>query len=343
MNLNSISHNNFSTPLKIGPYTLHSNVLLAPMAGISDSVFRKICIQQGAGATVAEMLTSDIAHWNSNKSAARLIKPTDPEPRIVQLSGTDPNKMAEAAKLCVNKGAQIIDINMGCPAKKVCNSMAGSALLGDEKKVAKILDTVVRAVDVPVTLKMRTGLSPENKNAKSIALLAESAGIQALAIHGRTRQCLYKGNVEYKTIKQVKSVVSIPIIANGDINSPQIAKKVLAFCDANAIMLGRAAQGNPWIFKQVNYYLNNNKTLSTPSLEEIQSVMQDHLDGLYLHYGNKVGVRVARKHINWYLKKFKSYTIFKESLLRSDTVMKQQKNLSDFFNYQQSNKMELAA
>ena len=343
MNLNSINHNKYSTPLKVGPYTFSSNVLLAPMAGISDSVFRKICTRLGAGATVAEMLTSDIAHWKSNKSAARLIKPTDPEPRIVQLSGTDPNKMAQAAKLCVNKGAQIIDINMGCPAKKVCNSFAGSALLGDEKKVAKILDAVVNAVDVPVTLKIRTGLAPENKNAKKIAIIAESAGIQALAIHGRTRQCLYKGNVEYKTIKQVKSVVRIPIIANGDIYSPQIAKKVLAFTEANAIMIGRAAQGNPWIFKQVNYYLNNNKTLPTPSLEEIQSVLQDHITGLYLHYGKKVGVRVARKHIVWYLKKFKSYSIFKESLLRSDTVTQQQKYLSDFFRYQQTNKMEFAA
>jgi len=329
--------------LKIGPYTLSNNVLLAPMAGITDSVYRKICMQQGAGATVAEMLTSDMAHWKSGKSSNRIIRATDPEPRIVQIAGTDPSMMANAAKVCVNKGAQIVDINMGCPAKKVCKRNAGSALLEDEKQVAKIIDAVVNAVNVPVTLKMRTGVAPTKRNAVSIALLAQSLGIQSLAIHGRTRQCLYNGKAEYETIKKVKSVVDIPVIVNGDINSPEIAKKVLAFTGANAIMIGRAAQGNPWVFKQVSYYIQNNKTLPTPSLEEIKNVMQIHLNGLYYHYGSKVGVRVARKHIVWYLKNIKSFALFKNTLLKANNVLQQQKTINEFFKYSLEHNMELAA
>jgi len=313
------------------------------MAGITDTVYRKICMQLGAGATVAEMLTSDISMWKSAKSSERLIRPSDPEPRIVQIAGTAPNMMAMAAQVCVNKGAQIIDINMGCPAKKVCKKMAGSALLENENVVAKILEAVVNAVDVPVTLKMRTGVSPLKRNAVRIARLAESIGIQALAIHGRTRQCLYRGEAEFETIKNVKNVVDIPVIANGNINSPEIAKKILAFTEANAIMIGRAAQGNPWIFNQVNYLLKNNKKLPTPSLEEIENVMQTHLDGLYVHYGSEKGVRVARKHIAWYLKKFTSYTMFKDVLLQTDNAMQQQKLLKEFFKYSQADNRELAA
>ena len=343
MNSNSAKPATNHKPLKIGPYTLSSQALLAPMAGITDSVYRKICMQQGAAATVAEMLTSDIAQWKSNKSAQRIIKPSDPEPRIVQISGTQPHIMATAAKLCIDKGAQIIDINMGCPAKKVCKSNAGSALLADEKNVASILEAVVNAVDAPVTLKIRTGLTPQNRNARNIAKIAESAGIQSLAIHGRTRQCMYNGNAEYNTIKSVKNLVSIPVIANGDINSPQSAKKVLAFTGANAIMIGRAAQGNPWIFKQVNYLLQNKKTLPTPSLDEIESVVLTHTNGLYAHYGNKVGVRVARKHITWYLKNYKGYAIFKDLLLKADSPQQQQKYLLQFFRYQRTNITELAA
>ena len=343
MNLSSSKEALSYKPLKIGPYTLSSNVLLAPMAGISDRVYRKICMQQGAGATVAEMLTSDVAQWNSNKSSQRIIKPDDPEPRIVQISGTEPNIMATAAKLCVDKGAQIIYINMGCPAKKVCKSNAGSALLADEKNVENILEAVVNAVDAPVTLKIRTGLTPENRNAINIAKIAESAGIQSLAIHGRTRQCMYNGNAEYNTIKLVKNIVSIPVVANGDINSPQTAKKVLAFTGANAIMIGRAAQGNPWIFNQVNCLLQNKKTLPTPSLEEIESVVMTHIIGLHSHYGNKVGVRVARKHITWYLKKYKGYAIFKDRLLKAECPQQQQKHLVQFFKYLRTNITELAA
>lgn len=343
MNSNSTKPTTSYKPLKIGPYTLSSNVLLAPMAGITDSVYRKICMQLGAGATVGEMLTSDIAQWSSNKSSQRIIKPSDPEPRIVQISGTNPQTMATAAKLCVDKGAQIIDINMGCPAKKVCRSNAGSALLADEKNVANILEAVVNAVDAPVTLKIRTGLTPQSKNAINIAKIAESAGIQSLAIHGRTRQCMYNGNAEYNTIKSVKNIVSIPVIANGDINSPQTAKKVLAFTGANAIMIGRAAQGNPWIFNQVNYLLQNKKTLPTPSLEEIESVVITHIVGLYSHYGNKVGVRVARKHITWYLKNYKGYAIFKGLLLKADCPQQQQKYLKEYFKYLHTNITELAA
>ena len=343
MNSNSTEQSVSYKPLKIGPYTLTSNVLLAPMAGITDSVYRNICMQQGAAATVAEMLTSDIAQWKSNKSSQRIIKPTDPEPRIVQISGTHPQIMATAAKLCIDKGAQIIDINMGCPAKKVCKSNAGSALLADEKNVANILEAVVNAVDAPVTLKIRTGVTPQQRNAINIAKIAESSGIQSLAIHGRTRQCMYNGNAEYNTIKSVKNIVSIPVIANGDINSPQTAKKVLAFTGANAIMIGRAAQGNPWIFNQVNYLLQNKKMLPTPSLEEIESVVLTHIVGLYSHYGNKVGVRVARKHIAWYLKNYKGYVIFKDWLLKADCSQQQQKYLKEFFKYLHTNITELAA
>jgi len=313
------------------------------MAGITDTVYRKICMQLGAGATVAEMLTSDISMWKSAKSSERLIRPSDPEPRIVQIAGTAPNMMAMAAQVCVDKGAQIIDINMGCPAKKVCKKMAGSALLENENVVAKILEAVVNATDVPVTLKMRTGVSPQKRNAVRIARLAESIGIQALAIHGRTRQCLYRGEAEFETIKNVKNVVDIPVIANGNINSPEIAKKILAFTEANAIMIGRAAQGNPWIFNQVNYLIKNNKKLPTPSLEEIENVMQTHLDGLYVHYGSEKGVRVARKHIAWYLKKFTSYAMFKDVLLQTDNAMQQQKLLKEFFKYSQADNRELAA
>jgi len=313
------------------------------MAGITDTVYRKICMQLGAGATVAEMLTSDISMWKSAKSSERLIRPSDPEPRIVQIAGTAPNMMAMAAQVCVDKGAQIIDINMGCPAKKVCKKMAGSALLENENVVAKILEAVVNAIDVPVTLKMRTGVSPQKRNAVRIARLAESIGIQALAIHGRTRQCLYRGKAEFETIKNVKNVVDIPVIANGNINSPEIAKKILAFTEANAIMIGRAAQGNPWIFNQVNYLIKNNKKLPTPSLEEIENVMQTHLDGLYVHYGSEKGVRVARKHIVWYLKKFTSYAVFKDVLLQTDNTMQQQKLLKEFFKYSQADNRELAA
>ncbi len=341
--MNSNSFNPALKPLKIGPYTLSGHTLLAPMAGITDSVYRAICMQTGASATVSEMLTSDIAHWKSNKSSQRIIKPTDPEPRIVQISGTKPAMMATAAKLCVDKGAQIVDINMGCPAKRVCRSHAGSALLADEKNVARILEAVVNAVHAPVTLKMRTGIDPQNRNAINIAKIAESTGVQSLAIHGRTRQCMYKGNAEYETIKSVKNMVAIPVIANGDINSPQTAKKVLAFTGANAIMIGRAAQGNPWIFKQVNYLLKNKKTLPTPSLEEIESVVITHTHGLYSHYGNKVGVRVARKHITWYLKNYKGYAIFKDLLLKTDCPQQQQKYLKEFFRYQRTNITELAA
>lgn len=313
------------------------------MAGITDTVYRKICMQLGAGATVAEMLTSDISMWKSAKSSERLIRPSDPEPRIVQIAGTAPNMMAMAAQVCVDKGAQIIDINMGCPAKKVCKKMAGSALLENENVVAKILEAVVNATDVPVTLKMRTGVSPQKRNAVRIARLAESIGIQALAIHGRTRQCLYRGEAEFETIKNVKNVVDIPVIANGNINSPEIAKKILAFTEANAIMIGRAAQGNPWIFNQVNYLIKNNKKLPTPSLEEIENVMQTHLDELYMHYGSEKGVRVARKHIAWYLKKFTSYAMFKNVLLQTDNAMQQQKLLKEFFKYSQADNRELAA
>lgn len=297
--------------MQIGNYKLSSKLILAPMAGISDQSFRKICYSLGAGLTISEMLSSNPLVWKSMKSTNRMNNINDCGIPVMQIVGSDPKLMADAAKLNVKNGAKIIDINMGCPAKKVNKKQAGSALLQYPNLVAEILKAVVEAVDVPVTLKIRTGWDKQNKNALEIAKIAQNAGIQALTIHGRTREDLYKGHAEYETIKLVKQNIQIPVIANGDITNPQIAKAVLDYTGADAIMIGRGSQGNPWIFQQINHYLKYNEILEKPSLEEVLDVLIEHLSMLYDLYGELKGVRIARKHIAWYLKK---YSISKDYL-----------------------------
>jgi len=271
------------------------------MAGVTDRPFRALCRSFGAGLTVAEMVTSNQSLWNTQKSRLRLPHLDEPEPRMIQIAGGDPQMLAAAAKANVELGAQIIDINMGCPAKKVCKKAAGSALLRDEKLVAEILAAVVAAVDVPVTLKIRTGWSANHKNAVTIAQLAEQEGIQALTVHGRTREDRFNGEAEYDTLAEVCQTVSFPVIANGDINSPQKAKEVLDKTGASAVMIGRAAQGRPWIFSQIKSWLKNQQLLPDPAPLEIHTIISQHLKELYLTYGDFMGTRVARKHFGWYL------------------------------------------
>jgi tRNA-dihydrouridine synthase B len=285
----------------IGQYQIDTPVVLAPMAGVTDRPFRQLCRKLGAGLVVSEMVTSDVNLWNTRKSQTRLDHQGEVDPISVQIAGGDPEMMANAAIMAVKHGAQIIDINMGCPAKKVCNKAAGSALMKDEALVNEILQAVVSSVDVPVTLKMRTGWSPDHKNAPKIALMAEQAGIAALAVHGRTRSCGYKGDVEYDTIKTIKQQVSIPVLANGDITTPLKAKQVLEYTQADGVMLGRAAQGRPWIFREIQHFLKTGQTLEAPKLLEVKIILLDHMSSLYEFYGEFMGVRIARKHVGWYL------------------------------------------
>ncbi|UTW44311.1 tRNA dihydrouridine synthase DusB [bacterium SCSIO 12696] len=286
---------------QIGPYHIQQPTVLAPMAGVTDLPFRHLCRDLGAGLVVAEMVTSDVRLWSSRKSQQRLIHRSEPEPRAVQIAGADPAMMAEAARANVALGAQIIDINMGCPAKKVCKRAAGSALLQDEPLVADILQTVVAAVDVPVTLKIRTGTTPEQRNGVDIARLAERSGIAALSVHGRTRACRFMGQAEYDTIAEIVSAVGIPVVANGDIDSPSKARHVLEKTQAAAVMIGRSAQGRPWIFREINHYLTTGQELAEPSLAEVKNILLRHIDGLHRHYGDTMGPRIARKHLGWYL------------------------------------------
>jgi len=286
--------------MQLGPYTLSSPVFLAPMAGITDKPFRQLCRQMGAGLVVSEMVTSEPHLRNSHKTRLRMDHKGEAGPVSVQIAGTDPLKMAEAAQFNVTQGAHIIDINMGCPAKKVCNVAAGSALMKDEKKVAQILQAVVAAVDVPVTLKMRTGWDHENKNAPSIARIAEDCGIQMLSLHGRTRADAYKGDAEYETIARVKQQISMPLVANGDITSAHKAEQVMQLTGADAIMIGRGAQGRPWIFREINHYLKTKELLAPPSQQEMLQLIEHHLNELYHFYGENRGVQIARKHIGWY-------------------------------------------
>ena len=286
--------------MEIGSYKLKTKLVLAPMAGITDRPFRQLCRELGAGMTVSEMVTSNPALWNSKKTRLRLDHEGELSPKSVQIVGADPEMMANAAKFNVDNGAEIIDINMGCPAKKVCNEMAGSALLKNEKLVGMILNKVVNAIEVPVTLKIRTGWDKNNRNGKKIAMIAEDAGIKALTIHGRTRSCGYGGYAEYDTIREIKSAVTIPVIANGDITSPQKAKNVLDYTGADAIMIGRAAQGYPWIFREINHYLNKGNLLAEPAPVEKCNTLLIHLNCIYDFYGEYSGVRIARKHIYWY-------------------------------------------
>ena len=287
--------------LRIGPYSLKNRLVIAPMAGVTDRPFRKLCRQFGAGYAVSEMVASKPELWQTPKSMRRMNHEGEDAPIAVQIAGNDPDVMAEAARFNVSRGAQIIDINMGCPKKKVCKADAGSALLRDEALVARILAAVVNAVEVPVTLKTRTGWNVENKNAVRIAQIAESVGIQALTMHGRTRACGFDiGTVDYESIRAVKASVSIPVIANGDIDSPSKARAVLDYTGADAVMIGRAAQGRPWIFRDTLHYIEHGDIPPSPRVEEVSSLMQAHLNDHYALYGDEVGVRSARKHIGWY-------------------------------------------
>ena len=315
----------------IGPYCVDKPVILAPMAGVTDLPFRRLCHDQGAGLVVSEMVTSDVRLWNSTKSRHRLIHDAEVSPRSVQIAGGDPTMMAEAAQQNVELGAQIIDINMGCPAKKVCNKAAGSALLKDETLVREILESVVNSVSVPVTLKIRTGWSLDQKNGLAIAKMAEDIGIQALAIHGRTRECKFQGQVEYDTIAEIKHQLSIPVFANGDIKDAQTAKFVKDYTQADGIMIGRAAQGRPWIFREINHYLQTNELLAPPSLSEVRQLVINHVGALHQFYGDYLGVRIARKHVGWYLQTLADKTQFRSLFNRIDNTQEQLDKLEEFF------------
>jgi tRNA-dihydrouridine synthase B len=286
--------------MQIGPYELPSPVVLAPMAGVTDRPFRILCRQLGAGLAASEMLTCDARLWHTSKSRLRRSHEGEPSPRVVQLAGSDSQALAEAARINVDLGAQIIDLNMGCPAKKVCGKLCGSALLRDEPLVGRILEAVVNAVRVPVTLKIRTGWDRNNRNGVRIAQLAAAAGIQALAVHGRTRADFYEGEAEYETIRNIKSAVNIPIFANGDIDTPEKARAVLDFTGADGVMLGRASHGAPWIFRSVNTYLESGINAPALSRAEVRDIILAHLASLYAFYGEDSGVRIARKHLGWY-------------------------------------------
>ncbi|MGQ0659214.1 MAG: tRNA dihydrouridine synthase DusB [Chromatiales bacterium] len=289
--------------LRIGPYTFASRVALAPMAGVTDRPFRQLCRRLGAGLTVSEMVSAGPQLRDTVKSRRRIDHRGEPGPRVVQIAGADPALLADFACYNVEQGAEIIDINMGCPAKKVCNAMAGSALLHDELLVARILDKVVRAISVPVTLKFRTGPSPARRNGVTVARIAEEAGVCALAVHGRTRACAFGGRAEYDTIAAIKTAVNIPVIANGDIDTPQQARAVIFHTGADAVMIGRAAQGNPWLCGEVDHYLRTGATLSPPGYEEIGKVLHEHLVNLHDFYGQAPGARIARKHLGWYVRR----------------------------------------
>ncbi|QHS10103.1 tRNA dihydrouridine synthase DusB [Sinimarinibacterium sp. NLF-5-8] len=286
--------------MQIGPYSIDPPLVLAPMAGVTDRPFRQLCRRLGAGLAVSEMTSSNAALWDTDKSRLRRDHAGESGPISVQIAGYDPEQMAEAARFNVAHGAQIIDINMGCPAKKVCRVDAGSALLRDEALVARICRAVVAAVEVPVTLKIRTGYTQAQRNGVRIAQIAQDSGIAALAVHGRSREQQYQGQAEYDTIAAIRQVLTIPLLANGDVDSPQKAREVLARTGADGLMIGRAAQGRPWIFGHISHYLKNGDVLPEPSAERVRALLLEHLRALYAFYGEGRGLRVARKHIQWY-------------------------------------------
>jgi len=313
-------------------FTLRNNLFVAPMAGVTDRPFRQLCKKLGAGLAVSEMVTSNSLLYGSAKTRRRANHDGEVEPVSVQIAGADPAMMARAARFNADNGAQIIDINMGCPAKKVCNVMAGSALMQNEPLVAKILEAVVAAVpDVPVTLKFRTGWNRENRNAPVIARIAEESGIRAIAIHGRTRADQYMGAAEYDTIAQVKSRVGIPVIANGDITSPQKARHVLDYTGADGLMIGRAAQGRPWLFREIEHFLATGHELAPPRVAEIHRILREHLNDLYAFYGEDTGVRVARKHISWYTKGLVGAAGFRHAMNQLQTTGEQFAAADEFF------------
>lgn len=316
---------------KIGPYTLPNPLIVAPMAGVTDRPFRQLCRRMGAGLAVSEMVIADSKLWHTRKSRTRLNHQGEPEPRSVQIAGGDPEMLADAARQNAEFGAQIIDINMGCPAKKVCNKAAGSALMKDEKLVRAILEAVVAAVDIPVTLKMRTGWDRDNRNAPVIARMAEDAGIQALAVHGRTRADKYNGNAEYDTIAAVKASVGIPVFANGDITTPEKARQVLAHTDADGLLIGRGAQGRPWIFREILHYLETGTHLAEPPLDEVEQILSEHLAELHSFYGEKMGVRIARKHVGWYLQSHDENKQFRTRFNGIEDALEQKDSIEQYF------------
>ena len=317
--------------MQIGKYKLRNNLIVAPMAGVTDRPFRMLCKRMGAGMAVSEMVASNSLLYGSEKTKRRANHEGEVDPISVQIVGADAKMLARAAQHNVEHGAQIIDINMGCPAKKICNVMAGSALLQNEKLVGELLQAVVGAVDVPVTLKIRTGWDKHNRNAVNIARIAEDSGIQALAIHGRTRACAYTGDAEYDTIRAVKSAVRIPVIANGDITTPEKAKFVLQHTGADAVMIGRAAQGRPWLFREIAHYLATGAHLPAPAVDEILDVLLQHLHDLYAFYGEQTGLRVARKHISWYTKGLPGSAVFRHRMNLLESAEAQLRAVNEFF------------
>ncbi len=318
--------------MRIGPYLLKNNLIVAPMAGVTDRPFRQLCKRLGAGMAVSEMVTSNSLLYGSAKTRRRANHEGEVDPISVQIAGADPKMMADAARYNVEHGAQIIDINMGCPAKKVCNVMAGSALLQNEKLVSQILTAVVAAVPgVPVTLKARTGWDKQHRNALSILKIAENSGVQALALHGRTRACAYTGHAEYDTIAAVKAVAQIPIVANGDITTPEQAAYVLHYTGADAVMIGRAAQGRPWIFREIDYFLRTGLRMPSPEIKEIYQVLHEHMLDLYGFYGEETGVRIARKHISWYTRGLRDSARFRHQMNTLPDVKQQLVAVGEFF------------
>jgi len=320
-----------SAELRIGSYAIAPRLVLAPMAGITDKPFRQLCKRLGAGLAVSEMTISNPKLWHTQKSLHRMDHMGEPAPISVQIAGTEPAQLADAARHNVAQGAQIIDINMGCPAKKVCNAWAGSALMRDEALVARILEAVVQAVDVPVTLKIRTGWNADNRNGLQIARIAEDSGIAALAVHGRTRDQQYTGAAEYESIARIKSALRIPVMANGDIDSPQKAAYVLQATGADALLIGRAAQGRPWIFREIAHYLSTGELLPAPGLEEVREILLGHLHALHDFYGEHQGVRIARKHLGWYAKDRPENAAFRAVVNRAETADAQVRLTSDYF------------
>ena len=319
-------------PMEFVGYTLRNNLFVAPMAGVTDRPFRQLCKKMGAGLAVSEMVTSNSLLYGSAKTQRRANHDGEVEPISVQIAGAAPQMMADAARHNVDRGAQIIDINMGCPAKKICNVMAGSALLRDEPLVGKILEAVVNAVpNTPVTLKIRTGWDKTNRNALAILKIAEAAGIRALAMHGRTRACAYTGHAEYETIAAVKAQANIPIIANGDITTPEKARYVLELTGADALMIGRAAQGRPWLFREIEHYLATGTHLLPPRVAEIHRILGEHLEDLYAFYGVDTGVRVARKHISWYTRGLTGSAAFRHRMNQLPDIEQQQRAVNEFF------------
>jgi tRNA-dihydrouridine synthase B len=317
--------------MRIGPHVLRNSLFVAPMAGVTDRPFRNLCRRYGAGLAVSEMVTSRRELWQSDKTRRRIDHAGEAEPITVQIAGADPQQMADAARFNVDHGAQIVDINMGCPAKKVCDKAAGSALLRDETLVGRIVEAVAKAVDVPVTLKYRTGWDPQNRNAVRVARIAEAAGAQLLTLHGRTRACGFTGTAEYDTIREVKRSTRLPVIANGDIGSAEAARRVLDYTGADGVMIGRAAQGRPWLFREIAAYLATGEKLAPPSVVEMREVLMRHLHDLYTLHGRDSGVRIARKHIHWTTKGLFGWREFRQEVNGLDSCEAQLAAVDRFF------------